>query len=302
MIKSDIVLVVDDSPDTLSMVNDALEQTGLDVLVALEGKQALAIVKRLRPDIILMDAMMPNMDGFETCRKLKSQPDFADIPVIFMTGLTDTQDIVKGLECGGVDYLTKPVDPDELVARINVHIANARLASSAHDALDSAGQYVFTANTEGKIQWATPQTHALLTKAGANERWKNTVLSYSLSSWLSHHPEPKQHLSVSCEEYPLEVHFIGQRQPREFLFKLVDAKKLAGEEVLQDNLDLTTRESQVLFWLAKGKTNRDIAQILEMSPKTVKKHLEQIYPKLSVENRTSAAAIAIQVLTIANAG
>ncbi len=104
--RTDIALVVDDSADALSLINDALESAGMDVLVALEGKQALTIAKRIRPDIILLDAVMPVMDGFDTCRALKADPALAAIPVIFMTGLTETDDIVKGLECGGVDYLT----------------------------------------------------------------------------------------------------------------------------------------------------------------------------------------------------
>ncbi|MCW8884368.1 MAG: response regulator, partial [Motiliproteus sp.] len=115
--RNDIVLVVDDSPDTLSLINDALDAAGLDVLVALEGRQALTVARRIRPDIILLDAIMPNMDGFETCSALKEDPSLASIPVIFMTGLTDTEDVVRGLECGGVDYLTKPINPNELLAR-----------------------------------------------------------------------------------------------------------------------------------------------------------------------------------------
>ncbi len=134
----DIVLVVDDSPDTLRMLTDALEEAGMTVLVALEGAQALAIVGKITPDVILMDAVMPSIDGFETTRRLKRNKTLAHVPVIFMTGLTETQDIVKGLEAGGVDYVTKPIVPDELLARIRVHLANARLANSARAALKAA--------------------------------------------------------------------------------------------------------------------------------------------------------------------
>lgn len=153
----DVVLVVDDSPDALSMINDALEAEGMDVLVALEGKQALTIARRIRPDIILLDAVMPVLDGFDTCTALKADPNLATIPVIFMTGLSDTNDVVRGLECGGVDYLTKPVQPGELLARMRVHLNNARLTSSAQTALDSTGQTLFTVNADGAIQWATPK-------------------------------------------------------------------------------------------------------------------------------------------------
>ncbi|MFG1491482.1 response regulator, partial [Oceanospirillum sp. HFRX-1_2] len=169
--RSDIILVVDDSPDALSLINDALEDAGMDVLVALEGRQALNIARKMKPDMILMDAIMPHMDGFEACRQIKADPELAAIPVIFMTGLNDTDDIVRGLEAGGVDYLVKPINPNELLARMKVHLTNARLTNSAQSALDSTGQHLMTVDTSGNIQWATPQSYGLLAKARADESW-----------------------------------------------------------------------------------------------------------------------------------
>ncbi len=294
---SEIVLVVDDSPDALSLVNDTLEQAGIDVLVALEGNQALKIAKRLRPDMILLDAIMPNMDGFETCRRLKEDPELANIPVIFMTGLSETESVVKGLELGGVDYLTKPIKPDELLARMKVHLANARLTSSAYRALDSTGQRLFTVNGQGGILWATPQTYALFAKAGASEQWQKEQLANQLHFWLAQLPAENQRLKLSQLSYQLEVELIEKRGGDETLLKLIDDCRPPGEELLRDKLDLTLRESQVLFWVANGKTNREIGEILNVSPRTVNKHLEQVFPKLGVENRTAAAAIALRVLS-----
>jgi DNA-binding response OmpR family regulator len=131
----DIVLVVDDSPETLRMLTDAIEQAGLTVLVARESEAALSIIERVLPDVILMDALMPGTDGFETCRRLKQNKALAHVPVIFMTGLSDTEHIIEGLEAGGVDYVTKPLVPGELLARIRVHRANARISHSARTAL-----------------------------------------------------------------------------------------------------------------------------------------------------------------------
>ena len=297
---TDIVLVVDDSPEALSLINDTLEQAGIDVLVALEGKQAVAIAKKLRPDLILMDAIMPNMDGFETCRIIKQDPKLHAIPVIFMTGLTDKKSTVEGLEAGGVDYLTKPVDPTELLARIKVHLKNARMANSAYQMLDSAGQYLFGANSVGHIVWATPQTHALFTKAKIDDVWKERYLAPQLAKWLASQPQPQDKMAVVDNDYPLEVTLIEHHGDEDYLLKLVDAKKIDGEDILKETLKLTTRESQVLYWLAKGKTNREVAQILGMSPRTVNKHLEQLFPKLGVENRTAAAAIALSTLAKKN--
>jgi CheY-like chemotaxis protein len=146
----DIVLVVDDSPETLRMLTDAIEDAGMTVLVAREGEYALSIIERVLPDIILMDALMPGTDGFETCRRLKQNKALAHVPVIFMTGLSDTEHIIQGLEAGGVDYVTKPLVPGELLARIRVHLANARISHSARTALDAFGRFLLAASGTGE--------------------------------------------------------------------------------------------------------------------------------------------------------
>ncbi|WP_428820168.1 response regulator [Microbulbifer sp. MCCC 1A16149] len=292
----DIVLVVDDSPDTLSLINDTLEQAGIDVLVALDGSQALNIARRLRPDMILLDAVMPGLDGFETCRLLKADPELVSIPVIFMTGLTDSEDIVRGLESGGVDYLTKPIQPNELLARMKVHLNNARLTSSAHQALDSTGQFLCTVDAAGRMHWATPQTYALLSSAGAMEGALQQKMIADLKLWLSRGPGSGHKLKLDGLHKPLAVVFIEQRDGGTCLLKLVDDGGPAGEEILREKLSLTKRESEVLFWIGNGKTNREIGEILDVSPRTVNKHLEGIFSKLGVENRTAAAGIAIRAL------
>ena len=185
---SNLVLVVDDSPDTLGMLSTALEQANMTTLVALEGTQALNISKKMMPDVILLDAIMPRMDGFETCRRLKADASLKNIPVIFMTGLSDTESIVKGFEVGGVDYLTKPINPLELIARINVHLLNARATLSAQAALDSAGQSIFAITDDGKKTWATPQVNELLelirSKDEDQESLRRGVAEINNSDWL----------------------------------------------------------------------------------------------------------------------
>lgn len=293
--RTDIALVVDDSPDTLSLINDALEAAGMDVLLALEGRQALTIARRMRPDIILMDGLMPHMDGFEACRALKADPALAAIPVIFMTGLAETDDVVKGLEAGGVDYLTKPIAPGELLARIRVHLSNARLTHSAQHALDSVGQHLLTVNDQGVICWATPQTYALLARARADEPWQQQQLAPQVRHWFSHQPQPEHQLTLSGLEYPLAIRLLSQQANGETLLRLVDGNRAQGAAILRQKLDLTERESEVLHWIANGKTNRETAEILSMSPRTVNKHLEQIFPKLEVDNRTAAAGVALRI-------
>jgi signal transduction histidine kinase len=122
-----IVLLVDDNPTNLGVLFDSLQGSGFKLLVAQDGESAIAQVAHLKPDMILLDVMMPGIDGFETCRRLKENPATQDIPVIFMTALTDTVDKVRGFTVGAVDYITKPFQPEEVLARIRAHISVQQL-------------------------------------------------------------------------------------------------------------------------------------------------------------------------------
>lgn len=296
---SNVVLVVDDSIDSIHMLNDVLEDAKFTVLVALEGTQALTITQNIRPDIILLDAIMPNMDGFETCKRLKQNPQLADVPIIFMTGLSDTEHIVMGLGAGGVDYITKPIKADELIARMQVHLANARITQSARAALDTAGQYLLTINALGSLVWATPQVYQLLDNSGATQDSiaLTPSITQQLRDWISHKPETGRQLLLQQLSTDLSVEMLNLIDGKEYLLRLTPAHKPADDtQSLKQQFAVTGREADVLLWIANGKTNREIGQILEMSPRTVNKHLEQIFKKLGVENRTSAAAIAIRSL------
>lgn len=298
--QSQVVLVVDDAIDSIHMLNDVLEESHFTVLVALEGAQALTITKNIRPDIILLDAIMPNMDGFETCRQLKLNPQLADVPIIFMTGLSDTEHVVMGLNAGGVDYVTKPINPDELIARMRVHLANARITQSARAALDTAGQYLFTIDLHGQLVWATPQVYQLLdgASATADSIALTPVISQQLREWISHKPETGRQLPLQQVTQELSVEMLNLIDGKEYLLRLTNPHKPADDtQSLKHQFSVTGREADVLLWIANGKTNREIGQILEMSPRTVNKHLEQIFKKLGVENRTSAAAVAIKCLS-----
>ncbi|HEC84268.1 MAG TPA: sigma-54-dependent Fis family transcriptional regulator [Thioploca sp.] len=117
-----LLLVVDDKPENLDVVVSYLENAGISLSVALEGEEALALTKELQPDLILWDVLMPGIDGFETCRRLKQEKQTRDIPVIFMSALTETVNKVTGFKVGGVDYITKPLQKKEVLARIQAHL------------------------------------------------------------------------------------------------------------------------------------------------------------------------------------
>jgi signal transduction histidine kinase len=116
------VLIVDDNPANLSVLSDALDLAGLEVWVAKSGKVALERVKYALPNLILLDIMMPEMDGFETCRQLKASPETKNIPIIFMTALSDTANKVEGFQVGAVDYITKPFQQEEVLSRVQLHL------------------------------------------------------------------------------------------------------------------------------------------------------------------------------------
>jgi DNA-binding NarL/FixJ family response regulator len=300
-----IVLVVDDSPGTLGVLTDAIEEAGMTVLVAREGDDALAIVEKVTPDVILMDAVMPGTDGFETCRRLKQTKALAHVPVIFMTGLSDSEHIIEGLEAGGVDYVTKPIVPGELLARIRVHLANARMAHSARAALDVFGRFLLAASLDGRILWCTPQAGKLLGAAFKAFDSDGYVLPRGVRDWLAQSAAVgKPTVTSPIDLVPdasttaLRLVYVGQVGPDEYLLRLVEGEAEDDQSVLKQKLSVTEREAEVLLWIARGKSNRDIAEILDLSPRTVNKHLEQIYAKLGVENRASAAALAVRTIGI----
>ena len=295
--KRDVALVVDDSPETSRLLTDALDSAGMTVMVALDGASAMRIVDQITPDIVLLDAVMPGMDGFETCRRLKRDAGLDGVPIIFMTGLAETEHIVHGLEAGGVDYVTKPIVIEEMLARIRVHLANARMTQSARAALDVSGRYLLAVNNAGALLWATPQAQKLLSDTLADAA-DDFVLPDPMPQWIEQAQKGTAgKKTATVASFPgneqLRLQYMGKLGPNEFLLRL--AKDTSGDMPAEfsSELGLTTREGEVLSWLSKGKTNRDIAQILGLSPRTVDKHLEQIYAKLGVENRTAAAAIAV---------
>ncbi len=278
----DIVLVVDDTPETLGFLTEALEHAGVTVLVATDGMSAVKLLSHIIPDLILMDAVMPTIDGFMTCRLIKADPALSHIPVIFMTGLSDTTHVVKGLESGGVDYVAKPLVIDELLARIRVHLSNARIANRTKIMLDATGGYLLAANEAGELRWCAPQ---------AEKRLANAIENFQADKFMI----PREKV-IAAQGRELKFLFLSRTGPNEYLFRLTESGGGQEEAFLRQYLSLTMREAEVLVWIARGKSNRDISDILGISPRTVNKHLEQVFTKLGVENRASAAALAVNAL------
>ena len=283
-----VVLVVDDTPSSLGMLCDTLEGEGFTVLVARDGTAALNRLELVVPDAILLDAVMPGLSGFETCRRIKGNPVLAHIPVIFMTGLSETPHVLEGFACGGVDYVVKPLRAQEVVARLHTHTRNARIARLARDAVDVAGLGVVLVDAKGRIAWRSPQaalwlqTLDLTAAEGCLPDAVYTAVGATMDPVL-----------INGTGTPLSIRNMGRVGMGETMLLLEQpAANGTGTSRLSEAA-LTPRETEVLSWLAKGKTNRDIGDILGMSHRTVNKHLEHIFEKLGVETRAAATALAV---------
>ena len=137
------ILIVDDTPTNLAILVDYLAERGFDIAVAMDGLSAIEQISDTRPDLILLDVRMPGIDGFETCRRLKARKDTSHLPVIFMTALSDTEDKVKGFQAGAVDYVTKPIQQEEVLARVTTHLTLRRLQVSLEESNARLQQEIF---------------------------------------------------------------------------------------------------------------------------------------------------------------
>jgi DNA-binding NarL/FixJ family response regulator len=294
--RRDTVLVVDDTPEALGLLTDMLDEAGYTVLIATDGESALRLVEQITPDLVLMDALMPGLDGFETCRRLRHKVPLAHLPVIFMTGLAETEHVLRGLEAGGVDYVTKPIVLEELLARMRVHLNNARVALGPNAALDASGRFLLATDLDGRIKWCTPKARALLQAWWPDDSVAPELPEPVLARMLALRQETGAVCVLEVAGLQLECAMLSPIGPDELLFRLSE-KRGSDDIVLLQQLGVTAREAEVLLWLSRGKANREIGQILGISPRTVNKHLEQIFVKLGVENRASAAGRAVRLLT-----
>lgn len=304
----DIVLIVDDVPENLSLLHDALDEAGYTVLVATNGEDALQRARKSCPDVMLLDALMPGMDGFEVAQRMKADFATQHIPIIFMTGLTETEHVLAAFATGGADYVTKPIKPQEVLARIAAHMQNARQMKQARTALDASGQAtVAIREADGCLVWQTPQARKLL---GDYFDADNEQIYPYLLVWL----KKAQQAAFEGRELPLVIvkdsrrvlgsfhHSNDSGHDGEWLIILREESYASVIDALVAGFHLTAREAEVLYWVICGKTNRDIGEILGSSHRTVNKHLEHVFEKLGVETRTAAAAVAMQKVRIPSSG
>ena len=288
-----VVLIVDDAPENLAMLHDSLDESGFTVLVASNGEAALARARDTLPDIILLDAVMPGMDGFAVCRQLRAEIATRHIPVLFMTGLTETEHVLAAFQAGGTDYINKPLRQSEVVARIGAHLQTAQLMHQARSALDVFGNAVIAVTPDNwRIVWQTPLARQWMQRYLAREN-DGSDTPATLRAWLEAAAiGPVAPLSVAHGSSRVSFSIAGRGE--QWMVVLREESDSAQLHALMALFKLTQREAEVLHWVTQGKTNRDIGDILGTSPRTVNKHLEHVFSKLNVETRTAAASLAMR--------
>ena len=293
------VLVVDDEPDSLRMLTAALEGAELSVLVATSGQAALDLLSHILPDLILMDAVMPGIDGFETTARIKQRPELANVPVIFMTGLTESEHVVEAFEVGGVDYVRKPVNLMELIARVRVHMVQSRAMHASVASLDATGRLMMATDARGRMLWCTPRAEAAIARLSPDWDGQGNLppaIALQVERLIGRGTKPGNAIKADFGDSSLELVIIANYRENEVLIRLNEVSHDQNVARLRDQLELTQREAEVLLWVGYGKASNDISDVLDISPRTVQKHLERIYVKLGVEKRSAAAAIAIRVI------
>ena len=296
------VLVVDDVPANLSVLLDLLTGMDFDVLVADSGERALLQIAHRRPDLILLDVMMPGLDGVETCRRLKADAATRDIPVLFMTALTDTEARLAGFAAGAVDYISKPFEPEEVLARLRVQLelqslrrcleAEVGLRLEAESQLERAlVQAVLVVDPRGRIVFCTRPARDLLSRYLGSFEAGATLPPALLAGEPIARPASPVHLRAHRS-----AGVAGPERAGGLAVLLLREEAPNPSLMLLGALGVTEREAEVLYWVAQGKTSPEIAIILGSALKTVKKHLQRVYEKLGVETRTAAALLASEIL------
>jgi DNA-binding response OmpR family regulator/DNA-binding CsgD family transcriptional regulator len=282
------ILVVDDIPANLSLLLDALAETGHEILVAEGGRSALSLLEHTTPDLVLLDFMMPGLDGIATCQRLKNHPNSRDVPVLFMTAIDEPDQKLRAFQAGAVDYITKPVHVPEVLARISAHLQIRTLQKSLADELalrveaenqlsQSLDRAVVLADATGRIAFSTRLAEDLLHK----------YFPARASGLLP----PGLESGTALVARRFAEHGRNDLQ----MFVLEEKGTPPGPAVLMQ-LGLTAREAEVLYWIAQGKSNPDTAVILGASVRTVHKHVEHIFQKLGLETRNAATLVALELL------
>lgn len=295
------ILVVDDHPANIALLLESLSRAGYRVLVAESGESALAQLPSGMPDAILLDYRLPGIDGVETCRRIRAMPGGSELPILFVTAVDASEEKVRVLDAGAVDYITKPIDTSEVLARVRTHLRIASLRSQlAARQRELQDEMELRLEAEGLLRESLDRSLVVATAAGRMLFATRGAITLLARHYPGRAPEivPAALLGGGALPAGLSAcHFAGPPGGDLVVLELRDVAHAGPAALLE--LGLTPREAEVLYWLAEGKSNAEIGTILGSARRTVEKHVEHVFEKLGVENRTTAAKVAVQRLAAA---
>ena len=287
------LLLVDDTPANLSLLLDALGGAGYDLRIAESGESALAQLERTVPDLVLLDVVMPGIDGFEVCRRIKAERRWRDIPVIFMTVLGDSAEKVRAFDVGAVDYITKPVHPAEVIAHVRTHLGLRALRLALEEEL------ALRIDAENQLSQSLDRA-VLLVDAGGRIVFTTRFAENLLHKHCRGYEPGTLPGALRTDTHPtLRVRRFAERGRDDLVTLVLEEREAAAGPIALRRLGVSPREAEVLYWIAQGKGNSEIATILGASMRTIEKHVERIFDKLGVDSRVAAAVAALGILRAA---
>ncbi|MBL9202265.1 MAG: response regulator [Opitutaceae bacterium] len=284
---SPTVLVVDDTPASLGVVCDALRRQGVRVLLADSGEAARAVLARTRPDLVLLDVVMPGEDGFAVCASLQADARWRELPVIFLTAIDAPEQKVRAFNAGAVDYVTKPVHVAELVARVHVQL-ELRAARQKLEAQNAELEAEVAIRLDAEAQLAGSLDRAVVVLSRGRELVFATRLAHDLIAKFALKPAA---LAAGGRfaggEGALQVRRFTSPGHDETVMLVLEEEHAPPGPAALCALGLTPRQAEVAYWVAQGKTNPEIGLILAASPRTIDKHMERILARLALEGRAA---------------
>ncbi len=274
-----LILIVDDNAHNLQVLGSILRDNGYRTAVAQDGQEALHFVQKKWPSLVLLDIMMPGMDGFEVCRRIRARTDGDPLPVIFLSVHSETSDKIKAFRAGGVDYITKPFQQEEVLARIAVHIqlqTTKQALQRANEELEERVRKRTSALTEAntKLEEANIALKVLLERKDETRRMSEEKLIFNVQHGIQ--PNLEKLMSTDLNSIQLQYVQAIESQLREVTSPL--------KRDLSQRFCLTPTEMQLVDLIRQGKLTKEIAHLLNLSKRTIDTHRQNIRKKLGLQN------------------
>jgi len=293
-----MIFLIDDHPANLKVLSSFLRDQKFDIRIFESGKRALKILERIVPDIILLDVMMFEVDGFSICRQIKENPRTADIPVIFLTALDNVEDKVAGFEAGGADYITKPFQKIEVLSRLKTHLSLHQKQVALDRLLAERQSQNETLEELVAVRTADLQKNSEQLRQSQREiEKKNIALEVLLGQYQTTRGELENQVVTRLKKivfpYLYLLHNdVSQKQKDEYLdfirghlYSIVDS---FNHTVSNPGWNLTPREILVVDLVRQGKNSREIASLLKISLRTVETYRNAIRKKIGLTNKKTS--------------